>query len=163
MPADDKTHERPEGAAKAVQPMHGDSVFANMVDPDPESYTSFGGDSTKPPAFLCSRDDSLVGNGAAAPKSCLSPLEMRSLIATGGVLAAGEASTTTRITFYQPLVRFCPNEETKLRTSILYAWYYSSFYVRAAPSCGRSLKQNPGTIGCSIQVVLKVVSAPARF
>ena len=51
VPADDKTRERTEGAAKAVQAMHGDSFSANRVDPDSESHTSFGGDSTGPPAL----------------------------------------------------------------------------------------------------------------
>ena len=33
----------------------------------------------------------------------------------------------------------------------------------AAPPAGRSLRQNPGNMGRSIQAVLKVVSAPACF
>ena len=73
MPADKQTRERTEGAAKAVQAMHEDSCSANRVDPDPICSTNFGGDSTGPPALPCSRDDALVGNGAAAPKPCLSP------------------------------------------------------------------------------------------
>ena len=51
--ADIKTRERMEGAAKAVQAMHGDSCSANRVDPDPMCSASFGGDSTRPPALPC--------------------------------------------------------------------------------------------------------------
>ena len=71
--ADIKTRERTEGAATAVQAMHGDSCSANRVDPDPMCSTSFGDDCTGP----CSRQDALAGNGAAAPKSFLPSLEMR--------------------------------------------------------------------------------------
>ena len=78
VPADKKTRKRTEAAATAVQAKHGDSCSMNRVDPDPMCSTSFGDDSTGPPALPCSRDDALVGNGAAAPKSCLSPLEMHS-------------------------------------------------------------------------------------
>ena len=126
MPADKKTRERTEGAASAVQAKYGDSCSANRVDPDPTCLDSFGDDSTGPPALPCSRNDAVVGNGAAAPKSCLSPLEMRSPTATGGLLPAGKASTTTRITFYHPRLRFCLTEETNSKkTSTQYASYYS--------------------------------------
>ena len=80
-PADEKTRERTEGAAKAVQAMYGNSCSANRVDSDPMCSTSLGGDSTGPPALPCLRGDALVANGAAAPKSCLSPLEMRTTAA----------------------------------------------------------------------------------
>ena len=135
VPAD-KIRERTEDAAKAVQAMHGDSCTANRVDGDPTCSISFGGDSTGPPALTCSRDDALVGNGAAAPKSCLSPLETRSPTAAGGSLPAGKASTTTRITFYQPHLRFCPTRETNsYRTSTQHALYYNSnFWLNQLPS-----------------------------
>ena len=67
-PSDTKTCERTEGTAVAVQAMYGDNVSANRVDSDPKSSTSFGDDFTGPPVLPCSRDDALVGNGAAAPK-----------------------------------------------------------------------------------------------
>ena len=77
--------------------------------------TSFGV-KVESPAVPC-RDDVLVENGAPAPNSCLSPLEMRSPTAAGGLLPAGEASTTTRI---------CPTEETHSETmSTQYALYYN--------------------------------------
>ena len=125
VPADTKTRERTEGAAKAVQAMRGNSVSANRVDPDPMCSTSFGV-KAEPPA-LPWRDDVLVENGAAAPKLCLSPLEMRSPTAAGGLLPAGMASTATRTTFHQLPLWFCLNEETNSRTSVLYASCYSSF------------------------------------
>ena len=124
---DKKTDECTAGAATAVQAMHGDSVSANRIDSDPKRSTSFGDDSPGPPALPCSRDDALVGNGAAAPKSCLLPLEMRSPTAAGGLLPADKASTATRITFYQPRLRFVLNEETNSeRTSTQYALHYAS-------------------------------------
>ena len=127
MQADTKTRERMEGAATAVRAMHGDSCSTNRVDPDPMGSTSFGGDSTGPPALPCSRDDALVGNGAAVPKSCLSPLEMRSPTAAGGLLSADMATTATKTTFHQLSLWFCLTEETNPRTSVLYISYFSSF------------------------------------
>ena len=70
-PSDTKTRERTEGAAKAVQAMHGKSFSANRVDPDPMCLTSFGV-KAELPDHPC-RDDVLVENGAAAAKLCLSP------------------------------------------------------------------------------------------
>ena len=126
-PADTKTCEHTEGAAKAVQAMHGDTCPANRADPDPTCSTSFGDHCTGPPALLCSRENALVDNGAAAPKSCLSPLEMRSPTTAGGLLSTVKTSTATKITFDHPTLWFCLTEETNLRTSILYVLYFSSF------------------------------------
>ena len=123
-PSDTKTRKRTYGAAQAEQAMRGDSFSANRVDPDPMCSTSFGV-KVEPPAVPC-RDDVLVENGAPAPNSCRSPLEMRSPTAAGGLVPAGEASTTTRITFYEPRLRFCPTEETHSeRMSTQYALYYN--------------------------------------
>ena len=69
MEAETKTRERAEGAAKVVQAMHGESFSANRFNPGPMCSTSFGV-KAEPPA-LPYRDDVLVENGAAAPKSCL--------------------------------------------------------------------------------------------
>ena len=88
--ADTKPRERTESDTTAVQAMHGDSCSANRVDPDPMCSTSFGHDCTGPPALPCSREDVPVDNGAAAPKSFISPLEMRSPTAAGGLLPTGE-------------------------------------------------------------------------
>ena len=109
-PADTKTRERSEGAATAVQAMHGDSCFAQRVQHGPETSTCFGM-MAKPPD-LPYEDDVLVENGALSPKSCLSPLEMRTPTAAGGLLPTGKTSTATKITFNEPLLRFCLTEET---------------------------------------------------
>ena len=101
--SDIKTRERTESAAAAVQAKRGDSCSVNQIDPDPMCLTSFGDDSTGPPALSCSRDDVLVQNGAAAPKSWFSPLEMRISTAAGSLLPARTASTATRAPFDQPL------------------------------------------------------------
>ena len=99
VPADTKTCERTEGAAKAVEAIHGDNFSANRVDPDPMCSNGFGVKAEPP--VLPGRVDVLVENGAAAPKSCLSPLEGRSPAATCGLLPAGMTPTATRTTFYQ--------------------------------------------------------------
>ena len=96
MQANKETRERAEGAATAAQAMHGDSFSANRVDPDPMCSTIFGM-KAEPPTLPC-RDDVLVESGAAAPKLCISPLEMRSPTAAGGLLLAGKATTATRTT-----------------------------------------------------------------
>ena len=124
--ADTKTRERTESAATAVQAMHGDSCSANRVDPDPMCSTSFSDDCTGRPAPPCSGGNALVDNGAAAPKSCLPPLEMRTT-AAGGLLPTGETSTATKITFNQPLLRVYSTEEINLWTPILSVSYASSF------------------------------------
>ena len=141
-------------AAAAVQAKHGDICSGRRVQAGPTSSTTFG-KKAGPPALPC-RDDVLVANCAAVPKSCLSPLEMRTPIAAGGLLPAGKAAITTRITYNQPRLRFCPTEETNSkRTSIQYALSYSSFWRNnqlAAPFCrrvietklGQTLVFNPG-------------------
>ena len=90
--------------------------------------TSFGEDSTGPPAVPCSRGDALVNKGTVAPKPCLSPVEMRTLTAVGSLLPAGTVSSATRAKFHQPPLWFCPIEEVNLRTSIQYTTTYSSFW-----------------------------------
>ena len=147
MSADKKTRERTEGAATAVQAKHaGDSFSAKRVQAGPFSSTSVGV-KAEPPALPC-RDDVLVDSGAAASKSCLSPLEMRTPTVTGGSFPAGTASTATRTTFDQPPFRFFSAEETNSKkTSIQYAWYYSSFwrnYLIAVPSCRRVIETKTG-------------------
>ena len=127
-PTDTKTRKHTEGSTAAERVISGDNSYAE-IDPDRIYLASFEDDSTGPRGHPCSRDDVLVDNGAAAPKPCLSPVEMRTRTAAGGLLAAGKVSTATRITFYQPRLRFCPTEETNSeRTSIQYASYYSSFW-----------------------------------
>ena len=99
----------------------------------------------EPPALLC-RDDVVVESGDAAPRSCLPSLEMRSPTAAGGLISTGEASTATRTTFNEPLLRFYATEEmnpendskkNNLWTSTPYASYDSSVFqesnLSAAP------------------------------
>ena len=136
--ADEKTRKRTEGAAKAVQAMHGDNCSANRVDTDPMCSNSFDV-KTEPPALPC-RDDVVVENGAAAPKSCLSPLEMRTAAAAGGLLSAGKITTATWTTLRPTNALVLPDRKEKLRTSTSSALYNSSFgrnNLLAAPSCRR--------------------------
>ena len=144
VPADEKTRERTEGATlKQFKRCMGIAFLRTWSIPTQEVLPA---SVVTPPNLRLSvfKDDALVGNDAAAPKPCFSPLEMRSPTAAGGLLRAGKASTTTRITFYQARLRFCLTEETNLRTSILYAWYYSSFYLRAALSWRRVIETKSG-------------------
>ena len=123
-----KTRKRTEGAAAAERVVREDNSSAE-VDPNPICLASIGEDYTGPPAHPCTRDNALVDNGAAAPKPCLSPVEMRTLTAAGGLLSASKASTATRIAYCQPRLWFCPTEETNSeRTSFQYASYYNSFW-----------------------------------
>ena len=71
--ADTKTRERTEGAATAVQAMHGVSCSAIRVDSDPMCSTSFGDDCTEPPAPPCSGENALEDKSAVAPKSVSHP------------------------------------------------------------------------------------------
>ena len=91
VPADHKTRERAESAATAVQAKHGESCFAKRVQADQTCSTNFGV-KVEPPTLPC-RDDVLVENGAAALKSCLSPLEMRTPTAAGGLFPTDKTST----------------------------------------------------------------------
>ena len=95
---DAKIRKRTEEAG-AVQAKYGDICFVNQADPDEINLTSFGNDSTGPSALPYTRDDALVSNGASATEPCLSPAEMRTRTATGGLLPAGTASTATRTIF----------------------------------------------------------------
>ena len=100
--ANTKTRERTEGATTALQAMHGDSCTAQKVQDGPKTSSSFGVNA-EPPALPC-RDDVLVEDGAAAPKSCLPFLEMRSPSAADDLLPAGKTSTATPTTSKEPLL-----------------------------------------------------------
>ena len=119
-PANTKTRERTEDVATAVRAVHGDSCSADRVDPDPMCSTSSGDDCTVPPAPACSGENALVDNRAAAPKSCLPSLEMRSPTAAGGLLPTGETSTATKISFNKPLLRLHSTEETNPKETNLW-------------------------------------------
>ena len=145
-PANTKTRERTEGAVKPVQAKHGDSCTAQRVQDGPKISTCFSV-MAEPPALPC-RDDAVAENSAAAPKSCLPSLEMRSPTATGGLLPTGEASITMMTTYNQPPLRLYSTEETdskrtNLRTPVSYVSYNSSFLL-AALSCRRVIETKSG-------------------
>ena len=149
-PVNTKTRKRTEGAATAVQAMHGDSCTAQKVQDGPKTSTSFGM-KAETPALLC-RDDVTVESGDAALKSCLTSLEMRSPTAADGLLPTDKTSTATKITFNKPSFRFHSTEETnpkekKLGTSVPSAWYDSSFWrnkLLAVPSCRKVIETKSG-------------------
>ena len=141
-----KTRERTEGASTAVQAMHGDSCTAQKVQDGPKTSTSFGV-KAEPPDLPC-REDVLVEDGAAVPKSCLLFLEMRSPTAAGGFSPIGKAFTATKTTFNKSALRLYATEkvnpkETNLWTSVLSAWYDRSFWIYSlltALSCLRVIE-----------------------
>ena len=112
--ADKNTFERTEGAATAVEAKHGDIFSAKRIQAGLICSTNFG-IKAEPPALPC-RDDVLVENGAAALKSCLLPLEMRTPIATGGLFPTGKTFTATRTILRRLPLWFCPIEEINLST-----------------------------------------------
>ena len=165
-PANTKTRERTEGAATAVQAMHGDSCTARKVQDGPKASTSFDM-KAEPPALPC-RDDVVVESGDAEPKSCLPSLEMRSPTTADGLVPTSKTSTATEITFIHPPLRLYSAEETNFKKSPTpYASYDSGILQKSnlpvAPYCRRVAGTNPGKIGLLIQAVRKVISAPARF
>ena len=147
-PANMKTRERMEGAATAVQAMHGDSCTSQRVQDGTKTSTSFCV-KAEPPDLPC-REDVLVENGAASPKSCRPSLEMRSPSAAGGLLPAADTSTATRTTSNKLPLRLYAIEETnskenKIRTSMPSTWNDSSFWkLLAAPFCQRVIKTKYG-------------------
>ena len=162
--ADEKTLEPTEGAATAVQAIHGDSFFAKKIQDGPKSSTTFGV-KAKPPALPC-KENVLVENGTAAPKSCLSPLKMHTPTAAGGLLPTCKISTATSATFDQPTLWFCQPRRRILRGRQLNTPCATAVSGGTSflPPPGEGLcKSNQGKIWCSILAVLQVVSAPARF
>ena len=150
-PADTKTRERTEGAAKAVQTMRGNCFSARRVEPGPTTNSISFGVKAEPPALPC-RDDSVVESGAAASESCLPSMEMRSSTAAGGLVPTGKASNASETTSNQPPLRFCSTEKTDLEaknswTSVPSASYNSSSSFRrlsATPYCRRVVDTKSG-------------------
>ena len=167
--ADTNTRERSDGATEAVQAKHGDSCTAQRLQDGPKISTCFG--VMAEPPFLPCTDGVVVENSVAAPKSCLSPLEMRSPTAAGGLLPTDKVSIVTRTTYNQPPIRLYSTGETNskktnLRTPILFVSYDSSFRrnkLLAVPSCRRVIETKYGQNRMFDQAVLKVIPAPARF
>ena len=103
---DTKTYKSLENA-ETDQAKNGDSCSAQSVQAGPTSLTIFGMRAKL--SALPRRDDVLVDKGAAVPKPCLSPAEMRTLKAAGGLRPAGKASRVTRTILYQSLLLVLPN------------------------------------------------------
>ena len=104
------------GDAAANRAKHGDN---SSSDQGPTRLTSFGDDSTVSLALsIICRNEALVDKSAEAPKSCLSPVEMCTPTAAGGLLPAGTASTVMRTIFPPPplIWNFCPTEEVSVST-----------------------------------------------
>ena len=142
--ANTKTRERTEGAATAVQAMHGDSCTPQKVQDGPKTLISFGVMAELPnPPY---REDVLVEDGATSLESCLPSLEMRSSTAAGGLVSTGETSTATKTTVNKPLLQAYSSEEEnsrkkKVRASTPYVSYDSSAFQESnllgAPYCRR--------------------------
>ena len=111
------TTEAEEGAAAADDRVkhNGDSSSARRVDDGPTTLINFG-KIAEPPALPC-KDDAQGGKGAEVPKPCLSPVEMRSLTAFGGLLPAGTASIAMRTIFCRTPFSWSRGEETEKITS----------------------------------------------
>ena len=120
---------------------------ASRVDIGPKTNSTSFCMKAEPPALPC-RDGVLVENGAAAPKSCLPSLEMRSPTAAGGLLPTGKGSIATRITFNHPPLRLSTEETSCKKTLIPYVSCDSSFSQKnnlpAASSCRRVIETKSG-------------------
>ena len=125
-----KARKRTEDAV-ADRAKHGDINSSARVDHDPMCLTSFSGNSTEPTILPC-RYDAVVDKGTEAPKPCLSPFEIRTLTAAGGLLPARTASTAMRAIFPRPLFSLSLGEETEKRTS-------RTNFNQLAPRCWRKV------------------------
>ena len=148
--ANTKTQGCTEGAAKAVQAMRRDScTTAHRVQDGPMTNSTSFGVMAEPPDLPC-REDVLVEEGATSPEWCLPFLEMRLPTVAGGIIPTGKASTATRTTSNEPLLRFYateemnPEEDSKkknLWTPTPYTSYDSSVFqesnLSAVPYCRR--------------------------
>ena len=172
-PANTKTRERTEGAATALQAMHGDSFSAYRVEPGPNTNSTSFGVKAEPPDLPC-REDVLVEDGATSPELCLPFLKMCSSTAAGGLVPTGETSTATDTTVNKPLLFFRPTRAgRRTQKRNLYGLQLHTSRTTAVPSrrvtclllptTGWSLRQNPGKIGLLIQAVRKVISVPANY
>ena len=167
--ANTKTCERTEGTAKAVQVKHRDSCTARRVQDGPKISTCFN--VRAEPPTLPFKDDVVVENGAAAPKSLLSLLKMRTTTAAGGLLPTGKISAASETTFNKPALQLYSTEETNSKETNLWisipsASYDTSFRrnkVLAASSSQRVVETKSGQNRTLDSAVLKVVSTPAHF
>ena len=132
-PVNTKTRERTEGAATAVQAMHGDSCTEQKVQDGPKTSTSFVM-KAKPPALPC-RDDVVVESGDAAPKSCLPSSEMRSPTAASGLVPTGKTSTATETTVNELLLQFYSTEEENSKKKINGLQFHPPSTTAASGNC----------------------------
>ena len=126
---DAKTRKCTKGASAADRAMNVDSSPAR-VNYGPTRLTIFGM-IAEPPAPEKSIGNALVDKGAEARKLCLSPGEMRTPTAVGGLVPAGTTSTAMRTIFLSsPRWSFCPTEEMNFRTTTSIQTYtmYISFW-----------------------------------
>ena len=93
-----KTRQRKEDAAVDDDDF-GDNISSARINYDPMSWTSFD-DTAKSSAFTKCSNDARVNEGAEAPKSRLSPVEMRTPTHADVLLHPGSASTTLRAIFH---------------------------------------------------------------
>ena len=147
-----KIHKRMENVA-TDRVINRDS-FSAQVDLDPMCLTSFGDDFTKPPVFLCSRNDALVDKGAASPKPCLSPIYAHA--------NSRRWLTSRRHSLYSDKDPLSPTaffSEPRRDQGM-----YQPDKQPACPSAdGGLFKRNQGKLWCSILAVLQVFFAPSRF
>ena len=139
--ASTNTRERTEGAATATQAMRRDCSSARRVEPGPTDSTSFG-IKAEPPALPC-RDVSVVECGAAAFKSCLPSMEMRTSTAAGGLVPTGDASKASETTLNEPPLRFSLTEETDLKAENSWTSFPSASYDSSSAFRERNLSATP--------------------
>ena len=140
--ASTRTRERAEGAATAAQVMRGDCSSARQVEPGPTNSTSFGM-KAEPLALIPCRDVSVVECGAAAFKSCLPSMEMRTSTAAGGLVPTGDVSKASETTLNEPPLRFCLTEETDLKTETSWTSIPSASYDSSSAFQERNLSATP--------------------
>ena len=145
-PADTRTRERMDGAATVIQAIHGDRCSANRVQVGPKTTSTSFVVNGEPSALPC-RDDVVVENGVATPKSCVSPLEMRTTSAAGSLLPTVQTTTATWTTLDRPTLWFYLDKKNELRASTPFALYNGSFWrntLLTAPSCRRVIETKSG-------------------
>ena len=116
-PANTKTRERTGGTTNVVQAMFGDSCTAQKGQDGAKTSISFSVKAEPPD--LPYREDVLVDDSAAAPKSWLPSLEMLATTVAHGLVLTGKTSTETETIFNEPLIRFYATEETSSKKKIL--------------------------------------------
>ena len=144
VPADEKPREHKESAAKEVQAMDEDSFSANRVQASRTTLTSVGV-KDESPALPC-RDDVLAKNGAAAPKSCLSPLEVRTHIHSRRWLTPHRQTLNSDEKHLRPAISLVlPDGRDKFENFKFYMPRTTAVSTRVlSPPAGGSLKQNRG-------------------